>query len=556
MKIYLALILLLTITAGAFGHTPAKAPLSIARQFVVKKQQLVDDFELQLKDIPYAAVRIYIRYKLAEWLWKKGKDDTDRAEALAVKALEEIYARREELANSHRFKLVTDIFALLDTNAKETSIKLKAKYDFAAEEDLFSGFSQLTKKDGDEAVAQKLIKALNKPGDINNMINPLLNSLRTMKSPQFPIVLGAFLDAVESGRVNANNGTLYMFVMHFSDPQASPSFRARYFNLIVARARIATQTPDPIVYPMLTAAIASLGEGSDLLPEAMGLKNALAITESAASKARREAQERIDASTDKVAALIEEAERAENAQIKISFYMQAVIEARNTGKFTIAIDLIGKLKELDKRDSRNDWADSEFTTIAKRALDKDEVEIAMIATDRIEEPVDHAEALKTAAEYFDRKKEAVAAREAISKMLKLLANRLEEGEDGLRANTLVRTLPLIQKADKITLPEAIAITAKAINDQSTPGAEDKPGTDKFANYVFNTMWLNYSVTTMTAVLSSHDKTDARDLSERIQRREVRIVADLVLATDALDAAQKEAEKKAAEKLKTPATPKH
>jgi len=82
MKIrLLPVFVILSLAAGVFAQKPAKIPLSTAQRFIVKKQQLVDDFEMQLKDIPYAAVRVYIRYKLAEWLWKKGKDDSDRAEA-------------------------------------------------------------------------------------------------------------------------------------------------------------------------------------------------------------------------------------------------------------------------------------------------------------------------------------------------------------------------------------------------------------------------------------------------------------------------------------------
>jgi hypothetical protein len=553
MKIrLLPILIILSLTAGVFAQKPAKTPLSTAQQFIVKKQQLVDDFEMQSKDIPYAAVRIYIRYKLAEWLWKKGKDDTDRAEALAVKALEEVYARKEELANSHRYKLLTDIFGLLDTNAKETSARLKAKYYLDAETDLFSAFSQLSKKDGDQAVAQKLLKALAKPGDVNNLINPLLNSLRTMKSPQFPLVLGALLDAVESGRVIANNYHLYMFLFNFDDPQVSPALRARYFALVVDRARIAAPKPDQIASQLLTAAINSFGEGSpELLPEALGLKNALAVTETAAGRARREAQERIDASGDKLAATIQEAEKAEIPDVKRSFYLKAEILAKNSGKLAIGLDVVDKLKEVDPSDFTKDWADQEYADIAKRAFERDEAEIALKGIERVGEALDRAEAWKNAAVYYDGKKDLPGTRDAIGKMLKLLADG--DRENGLRAQALVRALPMIQKADRLSMPEAIGVTARAINELPTPGVDDKAGTEKYADYVFATMWINYSLATAATVLLSHDKTDASDLAERIQKREARIVVDLVLATDALETAQKEAEKKAAEK-KAPAKP--
>lgn len=546
MKIYISFVILLTLVTGSFAQKPAKVPVSTAQEFIVRKQQLVDDFELQLKDVPYAVVRIYIRYKLAEWLWKKGKDDTMRAEGLAIKALDEAYTRKDELANSHRFKLVTDIFGLLDTNAKETSARLKLKYDLDADGDLFSGFAQLQKKDGDQAVAKKMLMALAKPGDINNMINPLLSSLRTMRSPQFPIVLGAFLDAVETGRATANSGTLYMFLMHFNDPQVPPAYRARYFALVVARARAATLTPDPIVFPMLTSAIASFGEGSDLLPEAMGLKTALAVTETAVMRERREAQERIDASTDKIAALIEEAERTQVESLKPMFYMQAERLALMAGKLSLALDIVEKVRAIGKSDFTTSWSDQELSAIARKALEADQVEIAVTAMERIEKRLDAAEAWKGAATYFDGKKDKVGARDAVGRMLRLLADTLEK-DDGLRIQALVRALPVIQKAEKLSMPEAIMITAKAMSDLPTPGIEDKPGTKNYTDYVFALMWVNYGLATATTILLSRDKAEAIDLAERINRKEFRVVADLVLATDALDSAQKEAEKKAAEK---------
>ena len=413
MKICLSLILLLTVTLSTFAQrsAPAKLPPTVAQQFIVRKQQLVDDFELQLRDIPYAAVRIHVRYELAAWLWKKGKDDTDRAEWLAVKALEEVYAKKEELARNHLFKLTTDLYALLDTHAKETSARLKAKYELDEDSDLFSGFSQLRNKGGDEAVAQKLIKSLAQPGEINNMFSPLLNNLRTIKSPQFPVVLNAFLDALETGRVNPNNGNLYVYLMNFTDPQASRAQRARYFALVVARARAATQNPDQVMLPLLNEVINTFGETSpELLPEAIALKTALAVTESAASRAWREAQERIDASTDKLAAYIEEAEKAEGTFVKSSLYRQAVAEAKKLGKFGVAMNVIAKVRELDKSEYIKDWADTELTNVAKTALEKNEVQTALAAIQRVEDRIQRADAWMMAAEYFHGKKGHAAMR--------------------------------------------------------------------------------------------------------------------------------------------------
>jgi hypothetical protein len=553
MKIYLSLIVLLTITAGALAQKPANPPLSIAQQFVAKKQQLVDDFELQMREVQYPGVRVYIRYKLAEWLWKKGRDDTERAEVLAVKALEEAYAKKDELTTNYRSRLIADLLGLLDTNAKETATRLRSKYDFDSEDELFTGFSQFGKKDGDKAIAEKLLRSLAKPGEIDRMANPLINSLRTLKSPQFPIVLGAFLTAVESGRLNVNNFNLYQAFVNFNDPQVSPALKARYFALVVARARTAIQSPDGVIYQMLHSAINTFGDGSpELLPEAAALKTVLANTETAIGRARREAEERIEASTDKLAAYIDEAEKAEYPPHKNFFYMRAVLLAKETGKLSIALEIVEKVRESDKSEFGKSWTDQEFGSIARTGFEKGQVEIALIAIDRIEDTLGHAEAWRTAAEYFNGKKDAEAAIDAAGRMLKLLA--ADYKVEGLRAQALIRALPVVQQIDRTSMPDANLLAAKAVNDLPNPGPEDKPGTKKFIDYVTSIMWFSYSFPPISNVMIRKNKGDVADLAERIQRKEVRIVADLVLAMDALDTAQKEAEKKAAEKLKAPAAP--
>jgi hypothetical protein len=57
---------------------------------ILRKQVVADDLENQAKDVPLAAVRVLVNYRVASWLWKLGKDDTGRASPLAVRALEEL----------------------------------------------------------------------------------------------------------------------------------------------------------------------------------------------------------------------------------------------------------------------------------------------------------------------------------------------------------------------------------------------------------------------------------------------------------------------------------
>jgi hypothetical protein len=551
MKTRLLLVLLLTAASIAFAQKPVKNEPTLAQQFIAKKQVIADDLELQVKDVQYAAIRGYVRYKIAAWLWQKGPDETMRAEALAVKAVEDLYAKKDEMPSGVRYKLVSDLFTLLDTYASERSAKLKTKHGFGLEEDFFSGFSQLEKKDGDQAVAARLLKALSKPGDVHAMINPLLNSLRIMRSSQFPAVLGAFLEGVESGRVSGNNGMRFLFFVNFNDPQAPTAMRQRYFALIVDRARRAVVRPEAdnaVVYEMLVSAINRFGElAPDLLAEAMALKNGLAASESRLAKAKREAEARINESLDKLAATIEEAERADDLVNKSRFYSQAVGIAKNSGKFAIAVDLIDRVVEVDKREFMKGWPDQEYADVARRAFEKSEVEIGLKAMDRVVDPVKRADAGKVAVNYYDGKKDPVAARDMLSTVLRSLAQ--PPSEDPNRVYRLIGVLTTVQKIDRVSLPQTIMLTARSINELPTPGIDDKPGTKKYNDYVAHLMTLSFGLPSVLSVLLTREKADAADLTDRIQKREVRILADTVMAIDALETARKEAEKKAAAEKK-------
>ncbi|MFL6374374.1 MAG: hypothetical protein ACJ73D_06900, partial [Pyrinomonadaceae bacterium] len=49
------------------------------REALIKKQIAINALEGDVKDVRFAAVRVFVRYKIASWLWKNGKDEVGRA---------------------------------------------------------------------------------------------------------------------------------------------------------------------------------------------------------------------------------------------------------------------------------------------------------------------------------------------------------------------------------------------------------------------------------------------------------------------------------------------
>lgn len=144
MKLHLSLILIIFCSLICPAQKADEKAVVAAQQRILKKQILVDELDNQTKNVPFAAVRVSVRTKLAGWLWKNGKDETGRAEPLAVKAVEELYEKKDEIPNP--IFLSQDLFPLLELNAKETAKKLRAKYDVDSGEDLSKLFPCCQKK--------------------------------------------------------------------------------------------------------------------------------------------------------------------------------------------------------------------------------------------------------------------------------------------------------------------------------------------------------------------------------------------------------------------------
>jgi hypothetical protein len=98
-KIKLSFVLILLCCLSGWGQKPPDEQKNYNQEITLKKQIAVDELENQAKDIPLTAVRVFLRSKVVEWLWKDGKDETGRAEQLAVKAIDELYEKKNEIPN-------------------------------------------------------------------------------------------------------------------------------------------------------------------------------------------------------------------------------------------------------------------------------------------------------------------------------------------------------------------------------------------------------------------------------------------------------------------------
>ena len=513
-----------------------------ARQKILKKQILADDLDYQVKNIPLTAVRVFVRTRLAEWLWKDGKDETGRAELLAGKAVEEIYEKADEMPDSRSLK--AGLFNLLDINAKETAAKLRAKYHVENEEDLYNSSPLINKKGGDKILAEKIKQSL---GGIKNLAGTqgLIMSLRNQKSPEFVPVLYEIINTQESGRNNFSTASFLWIADNFRDSTVPNDLRIRFYNIVLGRAKSAMLISDGgeihfadtalfMVLPDIAA------NAPELAAEANGIKSILSAKNSQKDRDYQESYQRIADSTDKLEALISEAHKTFDKGIKYNFLIEASKQASKEGKFKLSTDLTEETMEDTSKqnnlplENRISAHDQQLGFIIQDALQKKDVESAEYAAKKIINDLKKADAFLQIAYYFFGKKDVGAASDAYDEAFKLVSGT-ENEESKIRS--LLNLFSLASSIDQSRISEITLITAKAINTIPSLNPEDKPGTANFKKYVSGILQIDFILYITVSNLSRKNKNEAINFASQINRKEIRIAADLALTINSFEPAK-------------------
>lgn len=551
MKLKLLLILIAFCCVAAFGQKPSEKSEQAAidaRQILIKKQILADSLDNQAKDVPFVAVRVFVRTKLAEWLWKDGKDDTGRAEQIAVRAVEELYEKKDEISTPDF--LQKDLFSLLEVNAKDTAKKLRAKYDVDSTDDLSNAVGLLNKEGGDKLVAEKIKKYLAEKQNVG-AISFLLGMLQSQKSPEVLSILAELVSLEETGRNSFPPNSLVYVANDFRDAAVPNALKIRFYRVVLSKGRNALQNGgDDITSAdyLMKAVLPDINANApELSAEANAIKAALSAGTSQRTREIQERRERIAQSADKLAATIAEIDKTDDTGDRYELLISATLLAQKEEKFQLAVDLIEKTIGDEKTEGfltpefRQDFHDQRLILITEAALEKDDVESARYATKKIVEGLSKSESLRTTADYFYIKKDLVSALAAYDEALKLA----EKGDntDKSKFKELIRLIFLAQRIDKSRISEVTNITARAIDRIPTLNADDKPGTENFNNYVSLITRTNYNLYPIISRLAKENRNEAMDFASRINRKEVRIVADLALAIDEIEKETKQVKMK-------------
>jgi hypothetical protein len=537
LAIFLSLLILCPVLCAA-----QKAKLSPAEEKLrikLAKQSAVDNFEVEIEAVQFSEVRGFIYYQLAAWLWKDGKDDTGYALRSAVKALEVSLADDGECSDTCLRSL-----ALLEKHAPETKKRLVEKYKLDSSTELgVAGFSE--GPNSDRVIADKLIAYMASGSELNLEAGMMLQELAD-KNSELPRVLEVMLSAAEQGRTNFSADNLFSVADALRSHVVPESLRLRFYSLAVRKAVAALGSDDGdernSAYNLIDAISEDVPRSNEGLFNQVGLLKSSLTPEYLGEDDEEEKQifERIEKSNDKLAATIAEADATGNKKLKTNLSMEAFGLALEAKKAAIALDVLEKLVELSKTESKSEeekmekvifarWCEQSYGDVAELALKVNDLKINERAIAGLIDKLSRSQALKKRANYlFDKGKLAPAA-----ETIRDAAKSASEAEFRVRKIlTLLQLIPATQKIVKDQVFNVTLAAVKALESFPRPEAKDDNGQAE-KKYAAAVAELDLTLYLALGDLLKKNRSAAIDMSNRIERKEFKIAAGLAMLTDEL-----------------------
>jgi hypothetical protein len=517
------------------------------QRITLAKQSAIDNFEVEVQNIPYVEIRSFIRYQTASWLWQNGSDDTGYASSLSVKAFDESFEAENGIAESAVLPdTCSKILALLELHSPANKKKLVEKYRLDRNADLESALSSPGEKNNDKLIADKLIGAFQTGDDFPPQAGPLIDELTARNSPELPRVLRALISAAE--RENSSAESLFELIDTFRNPLVPEDLRNRFYLLSVKKGYEALGRDESDLnsaYSLIYAISDDISPAStSLFAQVNILRSALGAHIKQKDREYEEAFERIGKSKDKLEATISEAKAAENRTLKEDLYMDAVnlaLKAEKADNLQIGLDLIESLMELRSSDNAKDsknydrWYDQCFSLIALQALKENNLEINKIAAGKINDKLTRAEILRKTAIYLFENKRFSSASELLKEALKITG---ETENNPRKIGVLLRFISTCQKVDKDQVFNLTLMAVKAMDSFSLPDIKDMPESERDKKYADSVLAIDTNLLSAFNELLKENRNGAVDFSNRINKKEFKVVTSYAFLTDNLGSLKK------------------
>jgi len=341
--------------------------------------------ENEIKSLPDVEVRSQLRFNILEFIYSSEvRSEYANAEAILITLFEEMAANEKLLVYRNPFWRNRTVLLLRKQDA-ETAKKIEAKYvpivDTSTEDS-----DAIRPGVNFNEVVERTIEGLNKRQDLGSVIN-IYERVRRYSPESGSRILDAALNVSEEQPVPRNAATLDRMIDQVLNPPAptvSPEHLLKYYRILVTASRVelGKGTADG-------AYVATMGSLRSALPkikavdlrlysEAQSIVSKYRTLISKNQLAREEAEDRIEAATDKLERAIVEAEGA-GPDLKDYLWGRASQIASIQKNYKQAVDLLMKAKPTVGTNDQPGTRDLQLSYLANRAQNLDGGEAARYA---------------------------------------------------------------------------------------------------------------------------------------------------------------------------------
>lgn len=527
---------LLLVAAPAQTDPAAADDAALRRQ--IQKQFLVNQTEGRLREIDLAAPRVFLRFKIAEWLWNEEPTYFRRAEDLAVAAIDDLYKNRSEIPPVYFSALSSGVFALIQRRSPRLSKTLEEKYAVNETERVGIQYELIRKAGSEKSAVDAAIRSLSSGSAYQLPV--LLNVLKQRKSPEIFRLLDALVSIEERSPGRIDPIIFRAVSPYFADRNVGRGSAERFARIVVRRAQAASLAP----FADFDSWLDVLNANSKMIVERFPslasdievLRLVLNSRISQRSRAERERDERIEKSADKLDALVSEAEQAKDPAVRFDLFRRAVRAALERGLFVRSADLAVQFAAVDissvpilSKSQKSEFGQM-LEGITEKALTAGDPASARYAVERHDDDERKAGGYLGLLKFYVDNTDFETARET----LKIALQSVEKVENpARRAILFLKMIATAQKLDPKLVFDINVPAARSINAIPSLEVEDKPGTERFENYVSEIMDVNWYLVPIIAEYAQKERIGAADLASRIEKKEIRIFADFVSGVVAL-----------------------
>jgi hypothetical protein len=532
-----AFLLILVSNNVCFGQERAWDQNEPANQLA---EYAVSQMPEQIKTVDDPALRIFLRLRLASFLWSAGPDtgilSSQEAESLVMDALSELKARGDELPPLYAKQFRNDLLALIKLHAPNLAKQLDDQYvgkQDGSGKSVDIAYSMLSEKDGVAPAVEMVRRGLNNGQAPDMTILFFLSRLQNEKPAELARLLSAILDF--EGRAPGGISLETFFWLHsmYLREENPPEIRVRFASMVIAimeredwsAGARATQAYQLInnVFPVVEKLAPSLYQRCRNLLSALWVRLPRSVAE------RMAVESRIKQSADKLNQTLIEANAAKDELLKEDLLTEAAQLALGKKELKMAADLAAS---TSSDGNHGLWRDQFLGDILDQALKEKDSSLAEYVAAKVKSASNRAFSLQKIALYFFEAKDLVRAREALNEAAKLAASNKNDAQ---KARLLLGLTASFIKVDEIRVTEMIQSAINVINHIPQPRPEDKPNSNARREYAQSLVDVAWNILPVFRSLSVKDYIGMYSIAAGIQDKGVRLAAILGAATGILQA---------------------